>query len=302
MYVPAPVRKRQLTRLDACIAKHTFANANFTNQHLKIHCIPIDVKDKESLNRKLYDELRFLFTGTVCPEIREIYAQYFTRNDISIENRRERVWKHFIASRRAHNLPQIALESNGAFYILEDDPQGRITRLPAPLQGKAQAMLNKNRSRSESNPKSSVGFGCIGYRKYMIGADESKYQVRSLSESAVQRLHTTATSSSIALPVAEWRRLIEEGVELHERRTLAKLDHYTSNSSIFADSISQPDCSHNQGLAFNVLERYRSTDNFDQESSKELHKNGKSAEPTEWYEIYKNDILTVIRNIYHKNM
>lgn len=300
MYVPVPVRKRQLTRLDACIAKHTLADANLTNQHMQIHCIPIDIKDSESLNRKLYDELRFLFTGTVCPEIREIYTRYFTKNDISIEDRRERAWKHFLASRRAHNLPQIALEANGAFYILEDDPQGRITRLPASLQGKARAMLNKNKSRPESGQKS--GIGHIGYKKCMVGIDESKYQVRSLSESVAQRLQTSAVSSSIALPVAEWRRLIEERAEARMTLSSIKPDQSGSTSSIFADYDSARDCPHSQGPTFNLLERYRSTDNFGQDSAKEARASDESKEPTEWYEIYKSDILTVIKNIYRKNM
>ncbi|ESU35237.1 Hypothetical protein DHA2_152859 [Giardia duodenalis] len=289
MYVPAPVRKRQLTRLEACIAKHTLADADLTHQHMQIRCIPIDVKDHESLNRKLYDELRFLFTGTACPEIREIYTRYFTRNDISIENRRERAWKHFLASRRAHNLPQIALEVNGAFYILEDDPQGRIARLPASLQGKAQGLLNKNRSHPESSLKPAK------YKKYMVGLDEPKYQIRSLSESAARRFGASAATSSIVLPIAEWRKLTEERIETHH-------DHCTATSSIFADSDLPYDCASSLGPTFNVLERYRSIDNFDRDLAKETQRDEKTKEPTEWYEIYKSDILTVIKNIYRKNM
>lgn len=300
MYVPAPVRKRQLTRLDACIAKHTLANANITQQHMQIHCIPIDVKNHESLNRKLYDELRFLFTGTVCPEIREIYTRYFTKNDISIEDRRERAWKHFLVSRRAHNLPKIALEANGVFYVLEDDPQGRITRLPASLQAKARAIINKNQACPESGPEFSIGH--TGYKKYMVGIDESKYQVRSLSESVAQRLQTTAVSSSIALPVAEWRRIMEENAETHMKLSSMRSDHYASTSSIFTDYDSVNEHSHNQGPTFNVLERYRSTDNLDRDSAKGDQEDDKNKETTEWYEIYKSDILTVIKNIYRKNM
>ncbi|EFO65457.1 Hypothetical protein GLP15_7 [Giardia lamblia P15] len=295
MYVPAPVRKRQLTRLDACIAKHTLADANLTHQHVQIHCIPIDIKDRESLNRKLYDELRFLFTGTVCPEIREIYTRYFTRNDISIESRRERAWKHFLASRRAHNLPQIALEANGAFYILEDDPQGRITRLPASLQGKAQALVTRNKSSPESNLKPAK------YEKYMVGIDESRYQIRNLSESAARRFGASTATSSIVVSAAEWRKLTER-TEAHLMLSSANHDHSAASSSIFADCDLAYNCTPTPGPTFNVLERYRSPDNFDRDLARGAQKDEKSKEPTEWYEIYKSDILTVIKNIYRKNM
>lgn len=303
MFVPAPVRRRQLSKLDACIAKHTFTDSKATKHpDIQITCIPIDIRDQEALNRRIHDELRFLFTGHVCHEIQEVYASYFTSNGISIEERRERAWRSFLSAMRAHNRPAIVLRANKTVYALGDAPQKRIARLSKPLQRKAAAAIKQG---TQEIPDQTPVRG-RAYSKFMVHSTDERTQVRRLPEEMAERLSTITPRPSSALTIEEWREHLSDecaDLSLPLRPLSAVHSSHSASTSALVTPRNKPG---QKTLTANVLTRYRSSDMLDgplsMPSIVESSTPRSNEEPTRWYEIYRADIMAAIKSVYRKNI